>query len=568
MKNPPPQIRGRRDLPSREEEASELGEHVFEEEEEKIVPVSEEEKRFINAKMYLMTSSTDTDKNLYNHLSSILGDILYDQPADAFEGLEERSVDRKREALSYDSTTLLDKTVTSQEQYLAHSQWRIFQNAGEDTEEYKRSFRTEHVDPSENDKFAVLPNLLRQAYFFEQVGFGLPREEIVRVSIAMRDIVEQWPIENVRFWGKIFGIHQNYYVVETDFQEGDYESDTSDLGLEDDIDIPDEGTSDSLFDDLSTSDDIKPTYKPQPKIPCEPLGTGLNRKVYFVCSEPGLPWERLPHITPAQVVAARQIRRYFTGTLDDPIIAYPPFPGVERNYLRAQIARISAATSVSPIGYFRFDDQEEEEEAEEAAAGRNACVIDTEFDGLPLRELVDPTLQSWCHHVKSILPQGRNTWYNPVMAGVEGEMEDSELEDREEPDEPTPEVGPPLLSPLSEDQSIGESPAWIARYSSKLVPEYSIAMLQSNTWPGAVTFGADKGRYFETLYVGWGLKNLPAEYDPTIPSTAMTEFPSGPEVTEADDPTPEEEAAFKAALQEKEVDDELGGDEEGEDDED
>ena len=44
---------------------------------------------------------------------------------------------------------------------------------------------------------------------------------------------------------------------------------------------------------------------------------------------------------------------------------FPPFPGTERNYLRAQIARISAATHVSPIGVFKFDeDGEEEEEAE------------------------------------------------------------------------------------------------------------------------------------------------------------------------------------------------------------
>lgn len=71
-------------------------------------------------------------------------------------------------------------------------------------------------------------------------------------------------------------------------------------------------------------------------------------------------------------------------------------------------------------------------------------------------------------------------------------------------------------------------------------------------------------RFYETLYVGWGLKNLSAEFDPTIPPIAMTEFPSGPEVTEADDPTPEEEAAFKAALQEKEIDDEICDDEDGE----
>ena len=44
------------------------------------------------------------------------------------------------------------------------------------------------------------------------------------------------------------------------------------------------------------------------------------------------------------------------------IVSYPPFPGSESNYLRCQIARISAGTQISPLGYFQFDEEEEEEE--------------------------------------------------------------------------------------------------------------------------------------------------------------------------------------------------------------
>lgn len=43
------------------------------------------------------------------------------------------------------------------------------------------------------------------------------------------------------------------------------------------------------------------------------------------------------------------------------IHTFPPFPGTERNYLRAQIARISAATLVSPIGFFTLATEDEEE---------------------------------------------------------------------------------------------------------------------------------------------------------------------------------------------------------------
>lgn len=44
------------------------------------------------------------------------------------------------------------------------------------------------------------------------------------------------------------------------------------------------------------------------------------------------------------------------------VVCYPPFPGNEANYLRAQIARISAGTHVSPLGFYQFDEEEEEEE--------------------------------------------------------------------------------------------------------------------------------------------------------------------------------------------------------------
>lgn len=48
--------------------------------------------------------------------------------------------------------------------------------------------------------------------------------------------------------------------------------------------------------------------------------------------------------------------------LSSQVHTFPPFPGTEKNYLRAQIARISAATLISPIGFFTFGGEDEEEE--------------------------------------------------------------------------------------------------------------------------------------------------------------------------------------------------------------
>lgn len=47
------------------------------------------------------------------------------------------------------------------------------------------------------------------------------------------------------------------------------------------------------------------------------------------------------------------------------IHSFPSFPGTEKNYLRAQIARISASTHISPVGFFTFGEEDEEKEMEE-----------------------------------------------------------------------------------------------------------------------------------------------------------------------------------------------------------
>ncbi len=54
-------------------------------------------------------------------------------------------------------------------------------------------------------------------YFFEQAGVGLGREEMFRVWLALKQLVDRYPLDTVRFWGKIFGTEQNYYVAEVSF---------------------------------------------------------------------------------------------------------------------------------------------------------------------------------------------------------------------------------------------------------------------------------------------------------------------------------------------------------------
>ena len=76
--------------------------------------------------------------------------------------------------------------------------------------------------------------------------------------------------------------------------------------------------------------------------------------------------------------------------------------GLEKHYLRCQIARISAGTHVSPAGYFNFGG--EEDEAEDGGAGGDP-MENVNFQGIPVIELVDPSMENWVHHVPYVLPQ-------------------------------------------------------------------------------------------------------------------------------------------------------------------
>ncbi|BHF70777.1 Radial spoke head protein 4 A [Sparganum proliferum] len=287
----------------------------------------------------------------------------------------------------------------------------------------------------------------------------------------------------------------------------------------------------------------KPLWKPPPTVPVEAPGQGANKHAYFVLSEFGSDWELLPAVEPEQIKCARKIRLFFTGDLDATIISYPPFPGKERHLLRAQIARITAATLISPMNFYRFDEEEEESDDEEVH--HEHFVENEEYEPLTVAELADPSVTNWVHHAPYLLPQGRTKWIN-VIQKDESDSEDSEASSKtEEIDLPEPETGPPLLTPIAEDQDPSGIPPWSAKLTSSRLPQFAMAVLSSNLWPGAYAIGFEQN--FLNFYIGWGQKYIISNFEPALHPDVMEEFPSGPETTEMEDPTADEEEAWKAA---------------------
>jgi radial spoke head protein 4A len=199
-----------------------------------------------------------------------------------------------------------------------------------------------------------------------------------------------------------------------------------------------------------------------------------------------------------QVVKARLFRRLLTGNLDAAVPSYPPFEGTERNLLRAQIARIAGATSISPDGYYDLS-----EEGDAVTPAEAEALIERGFPKVS-SDLKDP--EGWKHHIADLNRLGRVT----ALPAEEGE--DGEPIEPEDPVEPTPLYD--TIKP--EDWTFRMGPGGVG------ASIYSVVVARSKLWPGAIA--ATAGRRFVNIYVGSGLSYIPEAYSPPLPAAIQTEW--------------------------------------------
>ncbi len=370
-----------------------------------------------------------------------------------------------------------------------------------------------------------LQNLLHDAALFEWGAVGLPRTESVRLAAALSALRAEHGFASVRFFGKILGTASHYYVV-----EGTYASPPPAAAA---------AAADADASGLASS------------IPAEAPGTGLNMHAYLVSSSPSSPFVLLPDTTPTHIVAATAIKKYLTGHLDAPVACWPPFPGAERHLLRAQIARIAAATVVVPAGMLVVDEESEE---------TPAPIVDAEeYEPREAAEMVE--LDAWCHRFPGILKIGRCTHPPPPPRADGGDDDDDDEPEEVEHDEE--EVA--ALAPLSADGDVSEplpdvpTPSW----TFALHAAGSVAVGRSNRWPGAWVASA-KGKH-ACLYIGYGYEEARDAHTPApFPKIASEE----PDLDEEDEvPLDDENKLLKELDDARLVAEAEEGEEGGDDDE-
>eukprot|EP00041_Stephanoeca_diplocostata_P008024 m.115188 g.115188 ORF g.115188 m.115188 type:complete len:494 (+) comp17138_c0_seq1:269-1750(+) len=473
---------------------------------------------FNDAKAFLQTASSKAGVSVYDHLSSVISTLLDERPADAVSTLESIS-QRLKGKKKAPGSSIADSPALEKAFVVATSRAALFTKNEDD-----------YAALDDDDTPQPIADVVETSKLFQDAGIGLGAEESFRVMLALKKLVVEQPVTDVRFWGKIFGTEKDYLIAQCTFREGE-EPQPEDAE-------PEESTPPAEEEEEEGNEKPKSQFVAPKPLSAEEYGSGTNKYVYFVCNEAGEPWTQLPMASPAYIVTARQIKKFFTGNLTKPISSYPPFNGTEADLLRSTIAQISADTHLSPLGLYTFDEDEDEDED----GGRSSYITDEEYEGCAKSALLDASMSGWAHHVQHILPQGRCKWLNPAPP----KEEDEDEEDEEEEEEVEPETGPPLLTPAQEDPEVDGQPAWSTRLTMPLNPAYSAVVASSNTWPGAHAVAFAKGKSYENVYIGYGHRFSSEPYSPPLPPPTEAEFDVNETVTETTDPSREEEEQYEA----------------------
>ncbi|KAL3137432.1 hypothetical protein ABBQ32_006953 [Trebouxia sp. C0010 RCD-2024] len=394
---------------------------------------------------FLQKTASADGGSFYDHMTDIVMKVLNEQPSDPVNLLQTSLMVKKTANNSSSSST---QGLSLQAPPDTSNSAAISKIYG--MPELPINPETGEPEEAEAANEYECENALNDAALMEACGVGLGRTDMYGVMVVCKQLGEdpKLGVATVRFFGKVLGVYADYYVFETTLKE-QAEEEEEKLGPND--------------------------------VPSEKGGAGANGYTYFVCNQLGGALSRLPLVKPSHIKAARQVKKFVSGKLETQVSAYPPFPGTEANFLRAQLARIAASTVLCPAGYFTANEEGGLDKAE---------------DFTPPAPTDLGTTAAWAHRYPHLKKQGRTTVF--MKEAAEGE-------EAPEPTEEESEQGPEPLSTLDKDAEVEGGEAWTPLFSStNSGVKNQVAGVRSNLWQGAAAVAS--GAAFTNVYVGWGVK--------------------------------------------------------------
>ena len=336
-----------------------------------------------------------------------------------------------------------------------------------------------------------MEDILLNSQMLEWAGVSFNDTEWYKLRIAMKKLMQENDCEYIRFFGKIFGINSDYYIIQG----------------------------------------LPRKFPPQnPVKHVEVRGSeGINKYTFWVSDSLLDKWTELPDITHEQLVVSRKFKYILTGDLSSPVNSFVHFPGREMHLLRCQITRILHSSCIVPKGF-----QKLKEDMKESLEGK-VTEFDEEYKPGTFEEMKSPEFEAWTHEEAFVFPNGKvicpeeETQVDRMRGIAEDEgykVKEGGNEEGEEPQEVDMKY---WKIKIVGDQMVHNIP-------DKDPITHAVIHITNQRWPGTHTVW--KEGKFCNIYIGFGVKSPDVCYSPDNLDKVDKDTR---DVTENPEPNPEKE---------------------------
>lgn len=78
-------------------------------------------------------------------------------------------------------------------------------------------------ESKETEKIGFLNDIVFENKLLNQCGLGVSEEESYLIFTSLKNFNRKMNAVKTVFWGKIFGVNANYYIIETEIESGETE---------------------------------------------------------------------------------------------------------------------------------------------------------------------------------------------------------------------------------------------------------------------------------------------------------------------------------------------------------
>ena len=410
-----------------------------------------------------------------NHLNELIKEIISLHKKDGYENFEEISMYIKKKmtklTLEYEPYPYIHKPIVI--------------NTPQESKVLKENLKIKVLKTKTLNHY--MEDILSQSKMLEWAGITFNSKEWYKLRLAMKKLLVENNCEFIRFFGKIYGINSDYYIIQ---------------GI------------------------VKDYPMKNPPKHVESRGNeGINRYTFWVSNSILEYWNELPDITHEQLVKSRLFKYIFTGDLNSKVKSFISFPGKEMHLLKCQIVRILHSSSIVPKGYQKisenFKDQLEGKITE----------YDEEYKPLTFEEMKDPEFANWAHEYAYIYPNGKiiDPSIEAQVERMKGIGEDEGYKVKEGEGEEAQETD----AKYWKIKIFGDQMNYVMADNQIT---HAVIHIENERWPGTHTVW--KEGKFCNIYIGFGVKNVDECFYPT----QLEKIDKDPEdVNEHSEPNPEKE---------------------------